>query len=340
MKRSFSAGFWTVLLLIALLVLRLSDLLFFCDPITGYLSGGSDLVRAVAAAGVVVFFALLYRVYKQRLSLARPREKSEETNDDAEAEPAFAPGAPPQAGNSFLIAALFLLCAVGVVVYSVFLYRQLGIDSAFSLLFASKQQLLSRGYANGYFKYDLLLCLIGFLAALWFVFSAAWFAKGRGRFLGGRFYSVIVILWLFMRVVRLFFNRSINQHNTLAVAATFAVVVLAVFFTKYAKFTSLDFPKSDLPGLLCWGIVSFLIVVGVNAPGAISHIQVLLMAKTGALQTLTGTAVSVSTAVSKAQFGLVEIASNVLCAALALAICAAFEPKKQQSTAQKEPAAS
>jgi len=240
-----------IIFVIPVAILRTADLLFFIDRETGFVKEGSIYIR-VAGCLFVLFLGLLTKVVRKR-SLDSVGNDIESTNGSMERS-SFA------AGLSFIIAGFTTAVSSVGTLFAVF-----SSEEGF-LLKKSSEELMHMGISKFYYIVFFASAIFGVYVAFWMMIVGSWHFRGEGYFSLGRFGSVFVVFWYYLRIMKDFLKFPVNPNNTTSIAILISVLALAVFYTKLAKSISVDFPLSDEPSLFSTGAVAFLLVVGIGTP--------------------------------------------------------------------------
>jgi len=237
-------------------VARVADLLLFIDWRTGYVKFGSIYIRAFVALLVVLIGFLAGSERQRVLRVNAPYSDLESTNSSIERSSL-------PAGISFFITGFAIVAASVGILYNLVLSGEI------MNIFMSSEELLLMGYSKLYYVLFVFSSVLGIFVAFWFMLVGSWHFRGEGHFAGGRFISIFVAVWYYTRVFKDFVRRPINPSNTNSLALLFSVMILAIFFTKFTKVVSIDFPMADEPSLFRFGIIAFLWVIGIGAPTAL-----------------------------------------------------------------------
>ncbi len=240
-----------VALAVLLVAVRTADLLFFVDWETGFISGFSIYPRIAIALSIVVF-AFFGRIDRKR-SLKDYEIDFESTNSSIER-------------SSIPTGICFFLTGFATVAASVGTIYNFIVSGEIANLFKTNAELLNIGLNKLYYILLVASSLLGVFSAFWFMLVGAWHIRGEGHFAGGRFISVFVAIWYYARVIMDFIRHPVNPNNTTSVVLLFSVLLLALFYTKYTKVVSIDFPLIEDPPLFVFGIAAFLWMIGLGAP--------------------------------------------------------------------------
>lgn len=252
--------FLTILaaLVVPLFAIRTIDLWFFIDRKTGYVTEWTLFIRILIGLAVVAIgvFAGIGR----RRSLRPVEEDLESGNSSIERSSV-------PAGVCFFIAGIMAATASVSTLFRLFSSGEI------DYLFQPANVLIGAGISKIYYIFAILSALLGLVAAFWLMLVGAWHFRGTGHFAGGRFLSIFVALWFYVRVIRDFVRHPINPNNTTSLVMIFSVLMLALFYTKYCKVVSVDFPLGEEPALFSFGVMAFLWVVGFGLPTVIVYFE-------------------------------------------------------------------
>ena len=237
---------------------RTIDILLFTDFTTGFVTKGSIYIRLAAAIAVVVLGYITGYVRKH--SLKDFETDIESTNSSIDR---MSIGS----GVCFFFAG-FATAAASVGVF----YTSLK-SGEFGFILKANETLLAMGRNKLYYILLVIYILLGVFVALWFMLLGSWYLRGEGHFSGGRYTSVIVIIWFYVRVVKDFLEFPINPYNTTSLALIVSVLFLSLFYSKYSKVISTDFPLIDEPLLFSHGGLAFIWTIAVGAPTIIILLQ-------------------------------------------------------------------
>ena len=240
-----------MLLTIPIAAARILDLIFFTDWITGYFIEGSVYIR-VAVALVVVFLGY-FTGFVRRRSIKEFEYDIESTNSSIER-------------LSIAGGVCFFLAGVANAAASVAVFYTLYTSGEISYIKRSSEELLSIGKSKLYYVLLLASIVLGVLAAFWFMLVGSWYFRGEGHFSGGRYLSIVVVVWFYVRIIKDFLEFPINPNNSTSLVLIISTLFLALFYSKFAKVISTDFPLIDDPSQFSYGGVAFIWVVAVAAP--------------------------------------------------------------------------
>ena len=246
------------LLAIPLFAVRVFDLCFFVDRATGFVDEWVYYIHL--GVGLIVVVLGMAVGNGTRRWLRRYGEDIDSTN--ASLDRSSLP-----AGFCFFIAGVAVVAASVGILFGMLQRGELP-NGIINREFFGIDEL-----ARLYFWLLLVSAVQGIFVAFWFMLVGAWYFRGTGRFAGGRFMSVFVALWYYLRVMKDFVRQPVNPKNTTALVMIFGILILSLFYTKYAKAVSVDFPVREQPTLVAFGVMSFLWVFGLGAPTALIIVE-------------------------------------------------------------------
>jgi hypothetical protein len=136
----------------------------------------------------------------------------------------------------------------------------------FDYLKKTNEELLSMGRSKLYYILVVVSIALGIIVAFWFMLVGSWYFRGEGYFSGGRYLSIFVIAWFYIRIIKEFLRSPINPNNTTSLFMIISVLVLALFYSKDTKVVSTDFPLIEDPSLFSFGGLSFIWILSIGTP--------------------------------------------------------------------------
>ena len=249
---------FVTIMVLPVAAVRFFDILFFIDWETGYAARGGIYLRA--ALSLILVIMGCYSGFKRRRSQRDFEIDIESTNSSIERSSI-------PAGIFFLVAGFATASAEVGVAYDLISNGEI------QNVLKSNAELLRIGSSKLFYILLIISTALGVLVAFWHLLIGSWFFRGEGHFAGGRFISIFIAVWYYIRIINDFIRYPVNPNNTTSLALVFSVLILALFYTKFTKVVSTDFPLSEEPSLFCFGVISFLWVVGVGAPTAVILVQ-------------------------------------------------------------------
>ncbi len=241
-KKSFKN---LIYLALPLVILRTLDLILNIDFSTGFAVGRVSAVRIAVFAAVPLISCAVYFFSKRNLK----------TSEGEETRSGFMSASDIFAAASFFVSGILIAVSFALKAYEM---GQAGYMS---------QCLTSNcGFMRFVSVLDVLTLVFTVLAALWFFFISSWFFRGEGPFAGGGYYSIVVALWLCLRVSLLFLKKPVNPNDINTVILILGTCFLALFYTSFVKAVSVGYLKKELPALASLGLLSFLWVTGLSFP--------------------------------------------------------------------------
>ena len=240
-----------VFLAIIVAAARTVDLLFFTDWVTGFVTQGSIYIR-VAVAISVVFFGYFTGTVRRR-NLKEIEYDIESGNSSMER-------------TSVISGICFFLTGFATAASSVGVFYTMYMSGEITYLSRTSEELLNMGRSKLYYILVVASIVLGVFVAFWFLLVGSWYFRGEGHFAGGRYISILVIIWYYIRVIKDFLKFPINPNNTTSLFLLLSILSLALFYTKYTKVISIDFPLIEDPPLFGFGGLTFLWILGIGAP--------------------------------------------------------------------------
>lgn len=240
-----------VILALPIAAARIIDIFFFTDWITGFVTGGSIYIRVAVALGVV-FLGYFTGIVRAR-SLKEFENDIESTNSSIER-------------MSITSGICFFLAGFANAASSVGVFYTMYVSGEFSNFKKTNDELLNMGSSKLYYILLLATIALGIVVSFWFMLVGSWYFRGEGYFSGGRYLSIFVVLWFYIRVIKDFLKFPINPNNTTSLFLMISVLFLALFYSKYAKVISTDFPMLEDPSMFSFGGLAFIWIVAVAVP--------------------------------------------------------------------------
>ncbi|MCL1830805.1 MAG: hypothetical protein FWG21_05170 [Oscillospiraceae bacterium] len=230
---------------------RTVDLLFFTDWLTGFVIEGSIYIR-LAVALIIVGLGFTAGLVRVR-SLKEFESDIESTNSSIER-------------MSIASGVCFFLAGFANAAASVGVFYTMYSSGELNYLTKTNDELLSLGRSKLYYVLVLISIALGVFVAFWFMLVGSWYFRGEGHFSGGRYLSIFVVIWFYIRVIKDFLRFPINPNNTTSLYLIISVLCLSLFYSKYAKVISTDFPLIDDPSLFSFGGLAFIWMLSIGAP--------------------------------------------------------------------------
>ena len=241
-------------LVIPIACIRIADIMFFIDWETGYVTKGGIIIR-IGLSLIVILLGYLTGIKRKR-TLKDFEIDIESTNSSIERSSV-------PAGIFFFIAGFATASAAVGMIFNLISSGEI------NNVLMSKQELVKIGSSRLYYILLLTSIVLSVFVAFWHMLVGSWYFRGEGHFAGGRFISIFVAVWYYIRVINDFIRFPINPSNTTSLALIFSVLILSLFYTKFTKVVSVDFPMNEDPPLFCFGLAAFLWVAGIGAPTAV-----------------------------------------------------------------------
>ncbi|NLL90866.1 MAG: hypothetical protein GX222_00400 [Ruminococcaceae bacterium] len=240
--------FKTILyLVLPIAILRTLDLILNIDFATGFAAGRVSVVRIAGLTTIPLICWVIYFISKKKLG------KSE----DEETRSGFITGSGLFASMSYFVSGILTAVSFALKIYDM---RKIG--------YANECLTSTCGFIKFVSILDILSLVFTILTALWFFLVSSWLFRGEGPFAGGGYYSVVVALWLYLRVSVLFLKKPVNPNDINTVILILGLCFLALFYTAFAKTVSIGYLKKELPSLVSLGLLSYLWVTGLSLPTA------------------------------------------------------------------------